>query len=510
MNRAGTTIFMASNRRGEQNASEEACCYDLYKADLVAPKMIASAFNKMTGDSLRGTVMRLIELGPDGKIISDRPYTVTGAAQPFEVQPGKKYMIIASKDRFSNDTVRFETPKVIWKDQLVKKLYLNPAKVDLVVTVLEKDTKLPIKSATALFYDLGGMKPAPIPIPKSEMHENDNQFVYPLEFDHHYKVVVSKPGYTIDSTGIVSTENIKQTTTLRDTVYLTRGVTFKAHTVDIRNNEPIYGVTYRLYDLTDDKLRDKYISPIGKDFQAVVTYDPRYMLIGSKEDYTSDTVIFTTRNLPKKDFQVIERELKIRPLNPDKYLPIVLYFDNDEPDKRTMKKHTDREYRATYVDYIREKEKFIEEYTKGMDGDEMKQSAAELDSFFEKEVRGGWNNLMTFSEALYDMMTHGDTIEITLKGYASPRAGAQYNLNLTDRRVSSVYNHFDIFDGGIYKKFVLSKQLIIKRESNGSTKAPKDISGDINDRRNSVYDVRASRERRLEIIGVRVNKDKKL
>jgi hypothetical protein len=73
-----------------------------------------------------------------------------------------------------------------------------------------------------------------------------------------------------------------------------------------------------------------------------------------------------------------------------------------------------------------------------------------------------------------------------------------------------VYNHFDIFDGGIYKKFVLSKQLIIKRESNGSTKAPKDISGDINDRRNSVYDVRASRERRLEIIGVRVNKDKKL
>jgi hypothetical protein len=512
LNREGTTIFMASNRRGDQNASEEACCYDLFKADLVAPKMLAIAFNKMTGDSLRGTTMRLIELGPDGKVISDKPFTLTGPSQAFEVLPGKKYMIIGSKDRFSNDTVRFETPKLVWKDQLIKKLYLNPAKVDLVVTVLEKDTKLPIKGATALFYDLGAVKPVPTKpyAPKSDTHEGDNQFLYPLEFDHRYKVVISKPGYTSDSTGIVSTENLKQTTTIRDTVRLTRGVNFKAHTVDIRNNKPIYGVTYRLFDLPDEKLRDQYISPLNKDYQTTVAYEHRYMLIGSKEDYTSDTVIFTTLKLPKKDFQTIERELRIRPLNPDEYLPIVLYFDNDEPDKRTMKRSTEKEYRVTYVDYIREKDKFIEEYTKGLTGDELTQSTVELDSFFEKEVRGGWNNLMTFSEALYDMMTHGDTIEITLKGYASPRAGATYNLNLTDRRVSSVYKHFDLFDGGIYKKFVLSHQLIIKRESNGSTKAPKDISKDINDRRNSIYDVRASRERRLEIIGVRVNKDKKL
>jgi hypothetical protein len=162
------------------------------------------------------------------------------------------------------------------------------------------------------------------------------------------------------------------------------------------------------------------------------------------------------------------------------------------------------------VDYIRRKEEFITRFTEGLLGQDLKVATDTLDVFFERDVRGGWNRLMEFSEVLYDMLTRGDSIEITLKGYASPRAGTQYNKNLTDRRVSSVYNHFDIFDGGIYKRFVDTKQLVIKREANGETKSPPGISDNIKDERKSIYDVRASRERRLEIIGVKVNKEIKL
>lgn len=515
VDRAGTSIFMASNRRGSFNTSEEACCYDLFKADLVMPKMTAIAFNKATGDSLSGTVMRLIELGPDGKIVSDHSYTVAGPTQSFDLQPGKKYMIIGSKDRFSNDTVRFETPSVIWKGEIVKKLYLDPEKINLVVTVLEKDTKppAPILGATALFYDFGpvaSITPRSFPIPKSDLHPTSNQFDYKLDFDKQYKVVVSKAGYTTDSTGLIATNIYKTSTTIRDTLYLTRGVVLKAHTLDFLSKDTLYGVTYRLVDLADSKVKDQYISPIGKNYQSTIGYEHRYMLIASKENYTSDTVIITTLNLPKKEFQTILRELNLRPLDISVYLPIRLYFDNDEPDKRTMKKSTDREYRATYVDYINQKDTFIKEYTAGMSGLELQNNRDSIDYFFEKQVRNGWERLMAFSEVLYDMMTRGDTIVITLKGYASPRAGAAYNLNLTDRRVSSVYNHFDIFDGHIYRRFVKSGQLVVKREANGEAKSAKGISDDIKDKRKSIYDVRASRERRLEIIGVKVNSDKKL
>jgi len=514
LNRPGTSIFMASNRRGDFNASEEACCYDIFKADLVTPKMIAIAFNKATGDSLSGTVMRLIELGPDGKVISDRPFNVVGPSYAFDLQPGKKYMIIASKDRFSNDTTRFETPAVIWKEQLVKKLYLDPAHVDLVVTVLDAGTKNPIVDATALFHDFGPVTPLPpiqnVPPTHTDRHPNDNQYEYKLDFDRQYKVAISKAGYTTDSTGIIATSGYKTNTTIRDTLYLNRGVVFKASTIDHLTKDTLYGVTYRLIDLSTGKEIDMDINPLGKNYEHVIAYDKRYRLIATKENYTADSVDITTLNLPKKEFQTIVRQLRLRPLDVTKYLPIRLYFDNDEPDKRTLKRATAREYRVTYVDYIRQKDTFIVAYTEGMDNLGALRGRDTLDHFFEKEVRGGWERLMAFSEVLYEMMSRGDTINITLKGYASPRAGTAYNLNLTDRRVSSVYNHFDLFDGGIYKKFVKNGQLVINREANGETKAPKDISSDINDRRRSVYDVRASRERRLEIIGVQVTTDKKL
>jgi hypothetical protein len=199
--------------------------------------------------------------------------------------------------------------------------------------------------------------------------------------------------------------------------------------------------------------------------------------------------------------------LVLRPLDLAEYLPIPLYFDNDEPDKRTLARTTSREYRATYFDYINRKQLFIDRFVDGLEGSQRTEATNALDAFFEKDVRGGWNKLMEFSEVLYEMLSRGDSIEITLKGYASPRAGVLYNKNLTDRRVTSVYNHFDIFDGGIYKKFVDSKQLIIIREANGEAKSPPGISDNVKDDRKSVYDVRASKERRLEIIGVKVNQE---
>jgi tetratricopeptide (TPR) repeat protein len=507
MSRNGLSVFMASNRRGSQNTSEEACCYDLFKADLQTPKMIAIAFNKETNDTLRYTTMRLIELSPDGVVLYDKKISVDGPYYAFDLQPGRKYMIIGEKDHFSPDTVRFNTPNVTWNDVLVKKLYLTPAHVNLIVTVLDKDTKKPITGVTSLFYDYGATIPVPnkVSVPaQTKVNQSGNQFEYPLEFDKHYKVAASKIGYTTDST-LVSTLGLKGNTTIRDTLYINRGVNLKAFTTDFLTKDTLYGVTYRLIDLTANQQKDRYVSPLGKNYTQVLSLEKRYRIIAEKADYTSDSVDITTLNLPKVEFQTIIRELRLRPLTIDKYLPILLYFDNDEPDKRTLARATKREYRVTYVDYIRQKEEFIAKFTEGLSGADLKQSTDSIDYFFERQVRGGWDRLMAFSEVLYEMMGRGDTIEITLKGFASPRAGTAYNLNLTDRRVSSVYNHFDQFDGGIYKKFVDSKQLIFIREPNGESKSPKNISSDIKDKRKSIYDVRASRERRLEIIGVRTN-----
>ena len=415
---ASQAAYMASNRRGNFNESEEACCYDLYKADLYQPRMLAVTFIRGTQDSLYGTEMRLFERTPNGPVEQIK-IPVPGAFMPFALVPGRDYTIIATKEGYDPDTVRFSTPKSVWRDLMVQKLYLVPARINL----------------EALSYDY-----------------------------------VSK--------------------------------------------EPLNAVTFRLVEITpagEKIVGELTTSSISNQYLTTIDFKKRYRITATKPGYSRDSLEFNTeeRNFQQADFQTIVKKLYLRPLILDRYLPIKLYFDNDEPDKRSLATATKQEYRATYVTYIRRKQDFIQIYTEGMAGGELQTETDSMDVFFERDIRGGWNKLMNFSEILYELLTRGDKIEITLKGYASPRAGSAYNLNLTARRVSSVLNHFLIFDGGIYKKFVESGQLVIKQEPNGEAKSPPYVNDNIDDIRRSWYSVPASRERRLEIIGVQINVDRK-
>ncbi len=428
---SGQFAFLASNRRGSFNESEEACCYDIYRAEVKPP-----------------------------------------------------------------------TPE--------------PARIDLVATIFDKDTKLAMPGATVRFTDLGAAdatSKGDIPT-RTDVHPDNNRYDYELQFNHNYKVVASKAGYTIDSSA-VTTVGLSTTQTLTTQLYLRRGIDLKVLSYDYVSKEPLNAVNFRLVEITPTgrKTIGEFTSPsTGNLYHTTIDFKKRYLIVGTKEGYSRDSLEFNTeeKNIQEVDFQTIVQKLYLRPLILERYLPIKLYYDNDEPDKRTMARSTKQEYRATYVTYIRRKQEFIKIFTEGMTGDELQQERDTMDMFFERDIRGGWNKLMSFSEILYELMSRGDKIELTLKGYASPRAGSAYNLNLTARRVSSVLNHFLIFDGGIYKKFVESGQLVIKLEPNGEAKAPPGINDNIDDVRRSWYSVPASRERRLEIIGVQINTNKKI
>ena len=512
------TAFLSSNRRGSFNQSEEGCCYDIYQADFLRPQLTATTFVRKKGvptsQVLGYSSMTLVETDtPDTRTF--RVEVGENGSFDFDLLPGKDYMLIGEKRRFAPDTVRFSTPPRPWRKPIAEKLYLEPATPQLLVRVFDKESRQPIQGATTRLFDLGQylsetqFEPVFSLEPLTQTNPSGNRFEYPLDADHHYQAVASKYGYTVDSSEVVSTKGLTGTPVIEANIYLSSGLSFKAYTVNRINNDTLYNVNYRLLELPAEKKLEAYTSPQGKDFNTIIAYENRYRIIASKDGFSSDSIDFSTIDLPRSEFRQVVQELRLRPLRLDAYLPIPLYFDNDEPDRRTVARATKKEYRAAYVDYIRRKEEFIERYTEGMTDKQLLAETDSINRFFEDEVRGGWNRLMEFSEVLYEMLSRGDSIEITLKGYASPRAGALYNKYLTDRRVSSVYNHFNIFDGSIYRKFTLSGQLVIKREANGEAKAPKDVSDDIKDDRNSIYAVHASRERRLEIVGVKVNREKK-
>jgi hypothetical protein len=205
-----------------------------------------------------------------------------------------------------------------------------------------------------------------------------------------------------------------------------------------------------------------------------------------------------------QDNPMVSVILALRPIviEESAYLPVVLYFDNDQPDPNTNGTTTRQAYQPLFVAYIRRKSEYIKQYTTGLSKEAIAAATDSLENFFEDEVRGGWDRFFSFSDELLEKLQGGDKIELILKGYSDPASNSAYSLNLSARRISSVVNHFMTFDGEILKKFVDSGQLTFTQEPNGERKAPKALKGE--DRRRSMYSPEMVRQRRVEIIAVEV------
>ena len=76
-------------------------------------------------------------------------------------------------------------------------------------------------------------------------------------------------------------------------------------------------------------------------------------------------------------------------------------------------------------------------------------------------------------------------------------------MNISKRRIHSMINDISRYKSGSLRKYFNNGQLKIEEKPVGERMAPKNISDVVSDRRNSVYSLPASRERRAEIIEIR-------
>lgn len=191
------------------------------------------------------------------------------------------------------------------------------------------------------------------------------------------------------------------------------------------------------------------------------------------------------------------------PTTLEDFLPLALYFDNDEPDKRTLRTTTKKSYEDSYEKYINRKDDFLKAYTKDLTGDDRLEAKEAIENFFDTEVERGYVFLGRFSEILLKRLETGETVEIFIKGFTSPRAEKTYNLALGKRRISSLRNHFDSWREGVFLNYLKKGQLKISERSFGEAVAASGVSDALDDLRGSVYSISASRERRVEIVEVK-------
>ena len=191
----------------------------------------------------------------------------------------------------------------------------------------------------------------------------------------------------------------------------------------------------------------------------------------------------------------------------NKKLPVVLYFHNDEPNPRSRDTVTGLNYMTTYREYIKLKPTYHKEYSAGLTGDDAEEAKEDIDDFFTQYVEQGVLDLQEFTRLLLIELNKGYDIEVTIKGFASPLAKTDYNVNLTKRRISSLVNYLREYGTGEFIPYLDGTasnggSLTFVQIPFGEYTADILISDNVNDQKNSVYSRKAALERKIEIQSV--------
>jgi type IX secretion system PorP/SprF family membrane protein len=168
-------------------------------------------------------------------------------------------------------------------------------------------------------------------------------------------------------------------------------------------------------------------------------------------------------------------------------LPIELYFDNDIP-----KANNAANYGDLYDSY---KSKVSEFTTKS------NESAENVTSFF-TQIDKNYNRIDDIVRELSSLVDSGYVVTLEFRGYTSPLASEEYNKKLSERRISSIIKLVDDRLGDNFK--VLAKSALAIPF--GESMSPKEISDSGKDRAKSVYSIAASKQRKVEIVGIRIEK----
>lgn len=188
-------------------------------------------------------------------------------------------------------------------------------------------------------------------------------------------------------------------------------------------------------------------------------------------------------------------------------LPVTLYFHNDEPNPKSGDTLTAANYRNTLADYIALKGTYQAEYARGLAGEAAEAATQAIGRFFADSVENSYRKLELISSYLLQELQAGRELTITVSGFASALHSSDYNLKLSMRRIQSLVNYLREYGNGALTPYLDGKhknRLIIIRNPQGSSMAhQRHVSDNPNDRRNSIYSIAASLERKIEITGYR-------
>lgn len=327
-----------------------------------------------------------------------------------------------------------------------------------------------------------------------------NKHSFSIKPSRNYKLIATKNGYTTATD--VFRAKLDDNTITKKLILAPADIKLEVFTYENPSKIPLIGTTVTLTDLSDGSIQKVVLTNNTKnDFYFDVKPGRSYRLDAVKDGYTSTTETFNTNGLSG----TIRKDLYLQKASLQDLLPISLYFDNDYPNPRSNQPTTASKFVALANDYILRKADYIKNFVAPLTGTEKQNAIAEIESFFRDDVEAGKDKFVAFLRQLEQRLAMGQNIELEVRGFASPRSKSDYNKILSERRINSIKNEMKSFDGGIISKYIDNGALKLKDVSFGDKAAKANVIGDLKDERNSIYNIDAARERRVEIIKVNYN-----
>jgi len=253
------------------------------------------------------------------------------------------------------------------------------------------------------------------------------------------------------------------------------------------------------YDVFSAKLvNGKFDKPVNLGLPTNSPANDTYYFIHGDTNYVSSNrlgVFYSKNPTCCSDIFSLTKPFKASQLTPresiidlNKRLPLTLYFHNDWPDPKTLATTTKIDYIDNYHDYISLIPTYKKEYSTGLSGAKVIDAQEDIESFFTEYVDQGVKDLEIFRDLMLNELQKGTSLELTIKGFASPLAKTEYNVNLTKRRIASLVNYLSNFNNGVFKSYLIDKstngaKILIKEVPFGEYTADKLVSDNPNDQK---------------------------
>ncbi len=260
---------------------------------------------------------------------------------------------------------------------------------------------------------------------------------------------------------------------------------------------------------------DLYISPLDSIkglFTSSRTGSQTYKDAACCNDlYTYNyPVIDSTLN---KIVEVLSRDSIIKKLQRlVKEFHVTLYFHNDRPNPNNWDTITPYNYMDTYESYLDSIPTYHVQNTFKKNGKDSLAALKKINGFFDDYVHKGVSDLKLFCKELLQELESGSRILLTVKGYASPLAKSNYNVNLTLRRINTLQNYLRNYPEDKFSEYLDETAengglLRIKKIPFGEFRSDTLVSDNYHNTKLSVYSMEASLERKIEIINLTLIED---